>query len=192
MPGNEWFELDMAPWTDDRAWERDVYRVTAVDRDAGVITVNRADAARRYTEAANSISSARVESERYWEQVDRAQAAIARLQDLQVTPRIWVDGSGPAPRESDTDAIEMRLRSYASVTVNNPWLGIYDSLPPIEMVQTGYATWETNESVQWRSEWATLWQNLGLAHTAGVFMLEIHWNGKEFTNAEAIRSRLSY
>ena len=40
--------------------------------------------------------------------------------------------------------------------------------------------------------WAQFWENLGIAHTAAVFMLELHWNPKEhkFDNADAIRAHL--
>jgi hypothetical protein len=30
--------------------------------------------------------------------------------------------------------------------------------------------------------WGSLWHNLGVAHTAAIFMMEVHWNGTEFSN----------
>jgi hypothetical protein len=40
--------------------------------------------------------------------------------------------------------------------------------------------------------WVKFWENLALAHTAAIFMLEIHWDGKEqrFANADAIRAAI--
>lgn len=41
-------------------------------------------------------------------------------------------------------------------------------------------------------DWVRLWGNIGLAHTAAIFILEVHYDGKEqrIANADAIRATI--
>jgi len=40
----------------------------------------------------------------------------------------------------------------------------------------------------WWGRWGKLMSNLGVAHTAAVYMKEIHWDGEKFVNADVICS----
>lgn len=204
------FELDMAPHQREYLGEwGNTPMVTAVDADAGTITVSnqhrspysptnedgswrRDDRADAYRQAMADFAAGRIDPERYWEQVGQAEMAMARLR---ANPRVRVGGTGPA-LEPETDAFQMRVRSYANTVSYTPglqWLVNYPSDSPTEMQQSRGGVWFVRDTKleKFFDAWVQLFSNLGLAHAAAVFMLETHWNGKEFSNAQVIRSYIS-
>lgn len=115
---------------------------------------------------------------------EQAEEAMARLLDLQAVPVIWTDiEPSPIPRE-DNDGFEMRLSSYSSL-MHPVWNGVFSAPQPPTL------QWDTKFDYRPR-DWTKLWGNLGLAHTAAVFMLSTSWDPKEhkFDNADAIRATI--
>lgn len=51
----------------------------------------------------------------------------------------------------------------------------------------------TQKLANWRKNWARLWHNIAIAHTAACFILEVNWDGEQqkFINESTITSFIS-